>query len=332
MAFLDNSGDIILDAVLTETGRQKMAQGNFKISKFALGDDEIDYSLYNKNHVSGSPFYDLEILQTPIFEAQTDLGINYGLITAGNKSLLYLPVLLQASSSQVPNIVIPSPKNSDMIYVADTSTATTTNLLKSDELGDGKYFLTSNATTGPVILIESGINSSDIAGTQANKRTYLESNNLIDSHYIVEYDNRIINAVLGPANGVTLSNQKNGDGPVSFSFALKRAPTINAFTQMKNTSAARVAAFSNNIVYKSTNTPTDTAVSSIRGPRGTATTFNVELRPDLSAAYQKFGSQNVNEFNTGRLYDRVDTALRITGVTTGARQSVSLRVIQYKSG
>ena len=50
MAFLDNSGDIILDAVLTDVGRQKMAQGTFSIIKFALGDDEIDYSLYNKTH------------------------------------------------------------------------------------------------------------------------------------------------------------------------------------------------------------------------------------------------------------------------------------------
>ena len=65
MAFLDNSGDIILDAVLTEAGRRRMAEGNFKITKFALGDDEIDYSLYNKNHASGSAYYDLEILQTP---------------------------------------------------------------------------------------------------------------------------------------------------------------------------------------------------------------------------------------------------------------------------
>ena len=50
MAFLDNSGDIILDAVLTDVGRKRMAAGNFRITKFTLGDDEIDYSLYNKDH------------------------------------------------------------------------------------------------------------------------------------------------------------------------------------------------------------------------------------------------------------------------------------------
>jgi len=52
MGFLDNSGDIILDAVLTDTGRMRLAQGDgsFKIVKFALGDDEIDYSLYDKTN------------------------------------------------------------------------------------------------------------------------------------------------------------------------------------------------------------------------------------------------------------------------------------------
>ena len=74
MAFLDNSGDIILDAVLTEAGRRRMAEGNFSITKFALGDDEIDYALYNKTHPSGSAYYDLEILQTPVFEAFTQIN------------------------------------------------------------------------------------------------------------------------------------------------------------------------------------------------------------------------------------------------------------------
>ena len=50
MAFLDNSGDIILDAVLTDLGRKRMSQGNFRVAKFALGDDEINYKLYNPNH------------------------------------------------------------------------------------------------------------------------------------------------------------------------------------------------------------------------------------------------------------------------------------------
>ena len=63
MAFLDNSGDIVLDAVLTELGRKKLAQGNgtFNITKFAVADDEIDYRLFNISNPSGSAYYDLDV-------------------------------------------------------------------------------------------------------------------------------------------------------------------------------------------------------------------------------------------------------------------------------
>ena len=67
MGFLDNSGNIILDAVLTEAGRERLAKGDgsFKVARFALGDDEIDYQLYTP--VTASGYQDLRILQLPIF-------------------------------------------------------------------------------------------------------------------------------------------------------------------------------------------------------------------------------------------------------------------------
>jgi len=97
MAFLDNSGDIILDAVLTDTGRLRLAQGDgsFKISKFALGDDEINYGLYNKNHASGSAYFDLEILQMPVLEAFTNNSsqVKSRLMTMSRTNILYMPIL-----------------------------------------------------------------------------------------------------------------------------------------------------------------------------------------------------------------------------------------------
>ena len=97
MAFLDNSGDIILDAVLTDTGRLRLAQGDgsFKISKFAFADDEINYGLYNKAHASGSAYYDLEVLQTPILEAFTNNTSNMKsrLVTFSRTNILYMPIL-----------------------------------------------------------------------------------------------------------------------------------------------------------------------------------------------------------------------------------------------
>ena len=97
MGFLDNSGDIILDAVLTDLGRKRLAEGNgtFKVSKFALSDDEIDYGLYDKNNTSGSAYYDINILQTPVLEAFTNnmSSMKSRLLSIARKDLLYLPVI-----------------------------------------------------------------------------------------------------------------------------------------------------------------------------------------------------------------------------------------------
>ena len=75
MGFLDNSGDIILDAVLTDHGRKLLAKGDgsFQITKFALGDEEINYTLYQPTHASGSAYYGNEILQTPILVRKTNI-------------------------------------------------------------------------------------------------------------------------------------------------------------------------------------------------------------------------------------------------------------------
>ena len=71
--FLKNGGDILLDAVLTDYGRQLLARGDgsFNIVKFALGDDEIDYSLYGSVSKASTEI-DKEILNTPVLEAFTN--------------------------------------------------------------------------------------------------------------------------------------------------------------------------------------------------------------------------------------------------------------------
>jgi hypothetical protein len=68
MGYLDNSV-VTVDAILTTKGRQLLAQGNFNITQFALADDEIDYTLYNPNHPSGSAYYGEAIENMPLLEA-----------------------------------------------------------------------------------------------------------------------------------------------------------------------------------------------------------------------------------------------------------------------
>jgi hypothetical protein len=95
MGFQDNSGDIILDVVLTDEGRRRLSRGDgsFEIVKFALGDDEVNYALYDGNQANG--LEDVQILQTPILEAFTNNGSSMKslLVTIPRDDILYMPIL-----------------------------------------------------------------------------------------------------------------------------------------------------------------------------------------------------------------------------------------------
>lgn len=73
MGYLNNS-IITVDAILTKKGRELLARGDgsFKITQFALSDDEIDYTLYNPVHPSGSALYGEALENMPLLEAFPD--------------------------------------------------------------------------------------------------------------------------------------------------------------------------------------------------------------------------------------------------------------------
>ena len=70
MGYLNNSV-VTVDAILTTKGRELLAKndGSFRITQFAFADDEIDYTLYNPTHPSGSSFYGEAIQNMPLLEA-----------------------------------------------------------------------------------------------------------------------------------------------------------------------------------------------------------------------------------------------------------------------
>jgi hypothetical protein len=84
MGYLNNSV-VTVDAILTDKGRQLLAQndGQFRITQFALADDEIDYTLYNPLHPSGSAYYGEAIQNMPLLEAfpQATQTMKYKLTT-----------------------------------------------------------------------------------------------------------------------------------------------------------------------------------------------------------------------------------------------------------
>jgi len=105
MGYLSNTS-VVVDAILTDKGRQLLAQndGSFRITQFSLSDDEVDYTLYNPNHPSGSAFYGEAIENMPIIQAfpESQEIMKYKLITLP-RGTAKLPVITIAR----PAIVIP---------------------------------------------------------------------------------------------------------------------------------------------------------------------------------------------------------------------------------
>jgi hypothetical protein len=100
MAYLDNSV-VTVDAILTKKGRELMARGDgsFQITQFALADDEIDYTLFNPSHPSGSAYYGEAIENLPLLEAFPDESqvMKYKLTTLP-RGTARLPIIASVSN------------------------------------------------------------------------------------------------------------------------------------------------------------------------------------------------------------------------------------------
>jgi len=327
MAFLDNSGDIILDAVLTDLGRLKMAQGSFRITKFALGDDEIDYALYNVN--TGSAYTDLEILQTPIFEAftQTNANINYGLVTRQRADLLYIPELLTNHK------LIDSAKPTGSVYYLATNSETSKKL--SDVFGSKNYEIVSDESSGASIVIESLLNTNEIAATEANQRSYILNNNLFDGSYEINVDTRFIAGVLGPTANMQFSNAADGTSTIRLAPLVGYTPTSRTST-LSNYSSYNVPGVQDRVFYYGTGTP-DTDISAGAGPRGSVLALNFIADPELKATstgtrsnkFVIYGNTDNQLFGGSDKYDYIDMTAYVTGKNSGANIQLPIRIIRY---
>ena len=100
MGFLNNTS-ITVDAVLTKKGRELLARGQdeFKITKFALADDEVDYRLWDTAHPNGSGYYGAVIENMPILESFVD----------ENQIMRFNLVSLPKNTAKLPILEVPSP-------------------------------------------------------------------------------------------------------------------------------------------------------------------------------------------------------------------------------
>lgn len=298
MGFLDNSGDIILDAVLTDHGRKLLAKGDgsFQITKFALADDEINYTLYNATHPSGSAFYDVEILQTPVLEAFTDNAgsVKSKLISYSSLNLLYLPVIKI-------NQLDPSHKmhteGAFMIAVdAETEgTANNTNTFSVFANSPEGILKGETLTGNNHIRLDQGIDSTEISPKQT-----LDPD-LVEDSYIIQIDNRL--GKIATTDGDMVPEDYIDDDNIAYY-------TVDVGLVTQNT--------------EDSNSDGET----IAGPRGTTLSFKIASSIDLNTSTFLFTQLGGTSNLEGKSVRHIDSIVRVTGMKTGYSVDIPVRFVK----
>ena len=194
MGYLNNSV-ITVDAILTKKGREALAKndGSFRITQFALADDEIDYTLYNPTHPSGSAFYGQAIQGMPLLEAFPDDQqiMKYKLTTLprGTAKLPVLDLGLSAITLQQGASIAITPQTlnylgNDQVFETSGYSATIADVrLLSTFEGTGiNTAAATSANANSTTTIGTNV-SSTVVGTQINLRA-TTVNTLFGSKYI----------------------------------------------------------------------------------------------------------------------------------------------------
>ena len=171
MGYLNNVS-VTVDAILTKKGRELLARndGSFAITQFSLADDEIDYTLYNPNHPSGSAYYGEAIDNMPLLEAfPSELQIMKYKLTTLPRGTAKLPVLdLGFASITLKQGAILAITPQTLNYLGNEQIFETSGY--SATIGDVRLF---NIFTGQGIQTEAAIsanaNSTQTLGTNVTK-------------------------------------------------------------------------------------------------------------------------------------------------------------------
>lgn len=359
MAFLKTSDSIIIRATLTEKGRKLMSRGKFKIAKFSLGDDEIDYSLYSASEADVSDKYLPGLLNTFSFEAYGDRlkNIQYGL-NSYDAGVLYLPDEeiermapdIHAAVYWLPvlaknDLLSMSPTWRDSVYYVSVNEETTSKI--RDGISSFK-FLESNNLENCKIIIESGIKGQNPAADDApppptleNRKDYILKKFLLDQDFFINADDRLIRKIASITPKSKFQSFASGEHIIQFE-TLSDVSPISLENQFPNYASYVVRGINNMVADYDyvTDSTTSTRLSALDGPRGSVFAFNVMVDDELKVnstgerdfRYKKFGKINQIVFPTEMptsKFDYVDTTIYIYGGTTNSRILVPVRLIRY---
>tara|TARA_B100001564_G_scaffold360012_2_gene384727 strand:+ start:4554 stop:5528 length:975 start_codon:yes stop_codon:yes gene_type:complete len=324
MAFLDNSGDIILDAVLTDAGRQRLARGEFRIVKFALSDEEIDYSTYNGSHASGSAFADLEIMQTPILEAFTNNTslMKTKLVSINRNNILHLPIFRlntqsQLRGSQHPGEIYSESTDSGFggFYVSadpttdDKATLTTAGIIPN-QVGNNAFVAKTKR-----IVIDQGM---DTGGTPSRSEPMPQD--LVETAFLIRIDHRLLRLHSGTLN--------SGYTPLANSFVDDDAIASYYISSLDEP-------VSNIEQYPPEDVSQGDSQEMFDGPLGKRLGLMVKSTVGLQSSDALFDELGTTLTNPGGFaaatYKTIDTTLNVVGVTTGYSIDIPIKIIRFSS-
>ena len=314
MAFQDNSGDIIFDVVLTDEGRKRLAKGDgsFNIVQFSLGDDEINYALYDKNAATATQ--DLSILQTPVFEAFTNnmSSIKTKLMTIPRNDLLYLSVL---KLNELPK---GSTMHSDGAFIVAVDGTTENNneaetpttaigVSSAKAINSGIIFGKTIKEQSTYIRIDTGLDTSEIPPDG----TYISD--LQESGFIIEIDNRLGNICSKDGSIIKTPDFIDDDNVATYTFQ----PGVAGDPQFVQ--------FNTSTIVGGTET--------IAGPRGIMIEFKIKSSIDLEKSSHLFtllgtDSTMASPSSGTQPIKQIDSVVRVIGESTGYAVSVPVRFVK----
>jgi hypothetical protein len=357
MAFIKTSDSIIIKATLTDEGRKLLSRGNFKISKFAFGDDEIDYELFDPHGMSTSDGYLPALLSTKLLEAygdkrkniqfglnSYDSGINYltseeiTILSPANLHafIMYLPILKQNNKLDV------SPTNSGSYCYLSVNDETTEKLENISNF----RFLTSNKLENTKIIIESGISNfgpGEYTGdlTYPSKRSreeFILKKFLLDSDYFVFTDDRFINKVYGIRSDSRFENFASGETMINFKTD-DPTPAISYESEFNNYATRVLPGIPNLMFDHPPGVSVSTPYNVHDGPRGSVVALNPTVNQEMKVnststtdfRFTKFGKTDQFLFAELPLdkFDYINTTIYIIGATTNSRVTIPIRIIRY---
>jgi hypothetical protein len=334
--------DIILDAVLTDEGRRRLAlgDGSFRITKFALGDDEIDYSLYVPLTASG--YEDVRIFQLPIFEAFTNntTSLKNKLLTYENTNLLHLPVIKLNSKFSPTATDSTAPLGGYYVTVDQPTTfhiKTTLNYEAAAISGGYRFGQAGSSADESRLIFDQGLDTEDLSlGLLRGENASGTENELFESSYLVEVDNRLLNltTTLGQ-QGLATPSFIDDDSVATYLFSLD---PDRAYFAGQPSGVGGDATPSFGITNDGNGTRSENSQigpTNSTGRLGSRLIFGLRSTLDLQNSQTLFdrlgGTVNINVNGTPTDFSFINTVIRVTGFTTGYRVEIPLKLIKYTS-